>query len=166
MSTRSAPVRRNRRYNLRLIKATWPYTVQDVATLLGVHKNAVGRWMREGLQADRLQRPFLIRGDELARFLDAKQKKRRTKCGIAQFYCFKCRDARNASGGRATLDSQICDKVQLKAICDHCGTRMNKVLGTRRLQQIRSHLIISTPESEHIIECSGASMNGVLEKQS
>ncbi len=166
MSRRPAPVRRNRRYNLRLIKATWPYTVQDIATLLGIHKNAVSRWMREGLQADRQQRPFLIRGDELARFLDARQKKRRTKCGIAQFYCFKCRAARDASSRRATLQTQRSGKVWLKAICDHCGTRMNKVLGLIKLQQIRSHLIISKPESEHIIECGEASVNGDLETQS
>lgn len=165
MSRRPAPVRRSRRYNLRLIKATWPYTVQDIATLLGVHKNAVGRWMREGLKADRLQRPFLIRGDELARFLDARQKKRRTKCGIDQFYCFKCRGARDASSRRATLVSQRSGKVWLKAICDHCGTRMNKVLGARRLQQSRSHLIICKPESEHRIECGEASVNSDLETQ-
>lgn len=166
MSMRPTPVRRSRRYNLRLIKATWPYTVQDIATLLGVHKNAIGRWMREGLRADRQQRPFLIRGDELARFLDARQKRRRTKCGVAQFYCFKCRAARDAASRRATLETQRSGKAWLKAICDHCGTRMNKVLGLRRLLQIRSHLIISKPVSEHIIECGEAVVNGDLETQS
>jgi hypothetical protein len=67
-------VRRKRRYNVRRIKATWPYSVQEIATLFGIHKNAVLRWLKEGLQADRGQRPFLIRGDELTRFLTARQK--------------------------------------------------------------------------------------------
>jgi len=158
--------RRKRKYNLRLIKATWPYTVQDIAALLGVHKNAVGRWMREGLCADRQQRPFLIRGDELARFLGSKQTRRKAKCGPTQFYCFKCRAARDASSSRATLQSQTAGRVWLKANCDHCGTRMNKVLGAERLHKIRSQLTISMPESKHITECGVASVNGDLEMQS
>ena len=54
--------RRKHRYNLRLIKATWPYTVQEIAELFGVHKNAVLGWLKAGLKSDRSQRPFLVRG--------------------------------------------------------------------------------------------------------
>jgi excisionase family DNA binding protein len=39
---------------VRLIKATWPYTVQEIAELFKIHKNAVLRWLREGLRADRV----------------------------------------------------------------------------------------------------------------
>lgn len=166
MPKRRAPVRRKRRYNLRLIKATWPYTVQDVAALLGVNKNAVGLWMRTGLQADRQQRPFLIRGDELVRFLDARQRKRRTKCGLAQFFCFKCRAARDAAGGQASVQTLSPGRFMVQAVCDHCGTRMNKIPGARKLQQMRSHLTITRQEGEHIIECSKPSVNGDLETQS
>ena len=45
--------RKKRRYNIRRVKATWPYTVQEIAELLGVHKNAVLRWLHDGLRADR-----------------------------------------------------------------------------------------------------------------
>jgi hypothetical protein len=64
-SNRPSSARRKRRYNLPRIKATWPYTVQEVAELLCVHKNAVLRWLNDGLTEDRSQRPFLIRGTEL-----------------------------------------------------------------------------------------------------
>jgi excisionase family DNA binding protein len=69
-SNRPPAIGRKRRYNVRSIKATLPYTVQEVAKLLGIHKHAVLRWLKGGLYADRSQRPFLIRGDELARFLN------------------------------------------------------------------------------------------------
>jgi hypothetical protein len=64
--------RRKRTYNVRRIKATWPYTVQEIAELFRIHKNAVLRWLKDGLQANKDQRPFLIRGEELIRFLNAR----------------------------------------------------------------------------------------------
>jgi hypothetical protein len=65
--------RRKRTYNVRRIKATWPYTVQEIAELFRIHKNAVLHWLKDGLQANKDQRPFLIRGEELIRFLNARQ---------------------------------------------------------------------------------------------
>src|SRR5262245_36614671 len=84
-------VRHKRTYNARRVKATWPYTVQEIAELFGIHKNAVLRWLQKGLEANKDQRPFLIRGEELIRFLNARQSRKRCKCAITEFYCFKCR---------------------------------------------------------------------------
>jgi len=39
--------RKKRRYNVRRIKATWPYRVEEIADLFGIHKNAVLRWLGE-----------------------------------------------------------------------------------------------------------------------
>ena len=160
------PGLRGRKYNLRRIKATWPYTIQDVASLLDVHKNAVGHWLRKGLHANRQQRPFLIRGDELIRFLSARRKNRRTKCSLIQLYCFKCRAARNPAAGRADLCVLPIRRFRLSALCSDCGTRMNKILGIKRLQQIQSGLFIVELQGDHLIECSEPSVNGDLEMQS
>ncbi len=80
-----ATPKRKRTYNIRRIKATWPYSVQEIAELFGIHKNAVLRWLQDGLQANRDQRPFLIRGAELARFLTARQTSKRRKCSTTEF---------------------------------------------------------------------------------
>jgi predicted DNA-binding protein YlxM (UPF0122 family) len=53
--------RRKRIYNVGRIKATWPYSVQEIAELFGIHKNAVLRWIKDGMQANKDQRPFLTR---------------------------------------------------------------------------------------------------------
>src|SRR3954466_4602648 len=91
--------RRKRRYNVRRIRATWPYSVQEIAALLGIHKNAVLRWLGSGLSADRSHKPFLVRGDELIRFLKQRQQANRRKCGSEEFFCFRCRVPREACLG-------------------------------------------------------------------
>src|ERR1051325_2485596 len=96
-------VPKKRRYNLRRVKATWPYTTQEIAELFGIRKNAVRRWLKHGLIADMTSRPFLIRGDELVRFLRARQCAVRHKCRPNQFFCFKCRRPREAFLGIADV---------------------------------------------------------------
>jgi hypothetical protein len=111
--TSSAP-RRKRRYNIRLIKATWPYSVQEIAELFGIHKNAVLRWLTAGLRANRDQRPFLIRGDELTRFLAIRQAEKRRKCAFTEFYCLKCRAPRESYLRIADVVIETAMKLRLK----------------------------------------------------
>ena len=89
-------LKRKRNYDLRGIKATWPYSVTEITELLGVHKNTVFQWIKDGLMADKSKRLWLVRGDELARFLSARQASKKRKCRLTEFPCFKCRDRREA----------------------------------------------------------------------
>ena len=153
-----------RRYNVRLIKATWPYTVQEVAELFGLQKNAVLRWLREDLRANRDQRPFLIRGDELARFLSARQAKKRRKCSVIEFYCFKCRAPREAFLGIADVVIETPFKLRLKALCSVCSTSVNKVQAVCDLEKIKSRFHVQELAGEHLLGCTAPSVSSDLEK--
>jgi hypothetical protein len=146
------PFRRRRRYNVRLLKATWPYTVQEIGELFGIHKNAVLRWLRQGLQADRSQRPFLIRGDELARFLGQRQNGKHRKCGPGQFFCFKCRALREACLGMADVVIESPTRFRIKALCRVCDTPINKVQSIRDLQKIQNTFHVQQLTGEHLLE--------------
>jgi excisionase family DNA binding protein len=152
-------VRRKRRYNVRLIKATWPYSVHEIAELLGVHKNAVLRWLREGLSANRDRRPFLIRGDELARFLRARQADKRQKCTVTQFYCFKCRAPREVYLSIVDVVIETPSRLRLKALCSVCSTLVNKVQRVRDLEKIRSQFNVQELEGEHLLGSAHPSLN-------
>jgi len=155
--------KRKRTYNLRRIKATWPYTVQEIARLFGLHKNAVLRWLNEGLQADRDGRPFLIRGDELIRFLSERQKSRKRKCGPTEFYCFKCRAPREAFLGIADVSIENASRLRLKSICATCSTPVSKVQSTKNFERIEKSFHIQKLEGPHLIERNEASVNSDLE---
>ena len=151
--------KRKRTYNVRLIKATWPYTVQEIAELFGIHKNAVLRWLREGLMADRLQRPFLIRGDELARFLTARQIARRRTCAKTEFFCFKCRVPRSAFLGIADIVIESPTRMRVTALCEVCSAPVNKMQAARELPKIRSSFEIQQMTGEHLLDCTQRSLN-------
>jgi len=150
---------RKRTYNVRRIKATWPYTVQEIAELFSVHKNAVLRWLKEGLQANRDRRPFLVRGDELARFLTARQTGRRRHCADTEFFCFKCRIPRAAYLGIADIVIESATRLRVKALCAACGTAMNKTQAVRDLAKIQDRFEVQQLAGAHLLERADPSLN-------
>ena len=157
------PARQKRRYNVRLIKATWPYTAQEIAELFDIHKNAVLRWLKEGLHADRNQRPYLIRGDELIRFLNRRQDGKRRRCGPGEFFCFKCRVPREPYLGIADIAIESPTRFRIKALCSVCDTSMNKVQNVRNLPRIKTLFNIQQLTGEHLLECLAPSQNDDFE---
>ena len=155
--------RRKHRYNLRLIKATWPYTVQEIAELFGVHKNAVLRWLKAGLKSDQSQRPFLIRGDELTRFLQGRQNGKRRPCADDEFYCFRCRVPRAAYLDIVDIVIETPTRLRLRGLCACCDTPVNKVQSVRELANIKVRFQVQQLADEHLIERADASLNCDLE---
>lgn len=155
----AAVAKRRRSYNLRLVKATWPYSVQEIAELFGVHKNLPLRWMHEGLIADTSVRPFLIRGDELIRFLRERQGRRKRKCALREFYCFKCRTPKEAYLGIADIEIESPTRFRVKTICPICSTSMSKVQAMRNLEKIQASFEIQKLEDRRIKASAKPSVN-------
>ena len=154
-----------RTYNTRLIKATWPYEVQEIAALFRLHKNAVLRWLKEGLYADTTQRPHLVRGDELTRFLNDRQQTKKQKCSFDEFFCFKCRAPRNAYEGIADLKAESPRRFRVKVICAACGTPMSKIQGIQNLSKIEACFHVQQREGWHLIEGTNTSVNSDKRQQ-
>lgn len=150
---------KRRKYDVRRIRATWPYSVQEIAELLGVHKNAVLRWLDNGLSADQSRKPFLIRGDELIRFLKERQNGRRRKCRPEEFFCFRCRVPREACLGIADIVIESPTRLRLKALCAVCETAVNKVQSVRELPKIRERFHVQQLAREHLLGCAVPNVN-------
>jgi hypothetical protein len=155
--------RRKRTHNnVRRIKATWPYTVQEIAELFHIHKNAVLRWLKDGLQANKDQRPFLIRGEELIRFLNARQTGKGCRCSPTEFYCFKCRAAREAYLGIVDISIESPTRLRIKSLCEECSTPINKIQNARDLPKIQNRFHVQQLTGEHIMDRTQASLNSDL----
>jgi hypothetical protein len=151
-----------RTYNVRRIKATWPYTVQEIAELFRIHKNAVLRWLKDGLRANKDQRPFLIRGEELIRFLNARQTRKKCKCTATEFYCFKCRGPREAYLGIVDIAIESPARLRVKSLCAICSTPINKVQNARDLPKIKNRFHVQQLTGERILDRTVASLNSDL----
>lgn len=60
-----------RRHNSRLVKIHYSYTTEEAASLLGIHKNTLTQWRRQGLKPIDDRRPVLFQGGVLRAFWNA-----------------------------------------------------------------------------------------------
>jgi hypothetical protein len=133
-----------------------------VAELFRIHKNAVLRWLKDGLQANKDQRPFLIRGEELIRFLNARQTRKGCKCTPTEFYCFKCRAPRQPYLGIVDIAIESPTRLRVKSLCATCSTPINKMQNARDLPKIQNRFHVQQLTGERILDRTPASLNSDL----
>lgn len=143
------------RLNPRLVKLHRSYTVDEVARLLGTHRNTVRGWLRAGLKAIDDRRPLMIQGQALRDFLHGRRDNAKRPCVPGTLYCCKCRMPRQPAKGTATFAAQTGCAGTLRAICEICGTRMFRRARQEDLTAIMPLFPVLIVQAErHIAECS------------
>jgi hypothetical protein len=150
----------SRRPNPRLAKIHRNYSVDDVSRLFNIHKNTVRNWLRQGLEPIDDQRPTLILGQELRRFLADRRSRSRQTCGPGRIYCLPCRGPKVPAG-------QIADCIRtgdttgtLQGICPDCNRMIFRRINPQRLNAVRGDLeIMITQARPRIEETSNPSVN-------
>lgn len=133
MARRSPPPphpRRTRNPPARRVKTGICYEVAEAAALLGVHRNTVRHWIRQGLRPLDDRRPLLIHGSELRRFLAERREHRRVTCGPGELYCLGCRKPRAPAGGATEIAPVTPRTAMVTAICGVCGALMHRMIRT------------------------------------
>ena len=119
--------------NYRLVKIHRSYTVEEIASLFGIHKNTVRSWIKNGLTAIDNKRPMLIFGHDLVTFLQARRVKNKQSCKPGELYCVKCRSPKFPAADMVEY-SPVTEKVgNLKAICPDCNAIMNRRVSIAKL---------------------------------
>jgi hypothetical protein len=114
-----------KRINPYLIKTHYSYTASELARRLGIHKNTVRNWTRDGLTY-LPGRPQLFTGGAVRAFLAASNTARRRPCPPGTFYCFRCRDRRKPALGMVDFVDRLRGAGNLTALCEACGATMNR----------------------------------------
>jgi predicted DNA-binding protein (UPF0251 family) len=83
-----------RRLNQGRIKMHRSYSIEEASRTLGVHKNTVANWLKNGLDQIDAQRPILIQGRVLRAFLHERRKSQKSRCAVGELHCLKCRGPR------------------------------------------------------------------------
>jgi len=129
------------------------YTVQEVTDLLGVHKNTVRNWLRNGLASLNERRPILILGRELAGYLAKRQKNRKRPCGLGQIYCLRCRRPHRPVSGTARYEPSDAGAGRVRGACPSCAATMYRRISDTGLERERTHFDLPLPSAqEHIAE--------------
>jgi len=143
-----------------LVKIHRSYTVEEVASLLGKHKNTVRNWVKEGLTTIDDKRPMLILGHVLVEFLQIRRTKNRQTCKPGELYCVRCHAPRSPAGDMVEYSS-VTEKIgNLIAICPVCDSIMNRRVSLAKIRQVCGNLDVTLPEElQHINEINKPSVN-------
>jgi hypothetical protein len=142
------------------IKIHYNYTIEEAAGLLGVHKNTVRRWIKDGLPVLSDCKPFLLLGREIIAFLEETAAPA-TRLGPNQCYCIKCRDGRYPALGMADYVPVTNRRGNLRAICEDCGTLMHRHVSLDQIAVIAPDLQVKFMQAQpRLSEPINPSTNG------
>jgi hypothetical protein len=131
---------RKRRPNHRIVKVHRSYTVEEVARLLGTHKNTVRAWLKAGLPTCDSKRPTLVLGRHLAEFLQLRARKNKRPCQSDEMYCLRCRTPKRPAGSIADYHPITVSLGNLSGICPDCEGMIYRRTSTEKLAAIRERL--------------------------
>lgn len=163
---RTAPRTHRRLPNPRLVKIHRNYTVEEVGRLLGVHKNTVREWLRNGLPALTDQRPLLILGHELVAYLNHRRCANKRPCQPGEIYCVCCREPQKPAGGMADYEPLTTTGGNLIGICPGCDRLIYRRVNRARLHLVKGGLTVTLAKArEHIDESGQLSVNCDLKQE-
>ena len=136
-----------RRPNLRLAKIHRSYTVEEITSLYGVHKNTVRHWFKQGLPVLDKKRPLLIHGIDLYQFLQEQRRKNKKSCQPGEIYCVKCREPRLPEGRMADYEALTDTLGNLIGICPYCEILIYRRVNLVKLSDVRGELLITFPQA-------------------
>lgn len=143
--------KRPRRPDHRLLKINPSYTIEEVAGVLGAHRNTVRLWIRNGLPLIDRKRPCLIRGVDLVAYLKRRRAENKRPCGAGQIYCLRCRMPQTPAGGMADYVARTDRTGDLIGLCPRCElvcyrriswARFDELCGTLEVRIVQAHLRI------------------------
>ena len=134
----------------RRVKQAVTYDVTEAAKLLGVHRNTIRRWLKDGLQPIDDRRPLLIHGSHLKAFLSNRRQNRKQACRPGELFCFRCRAPRKPWGGTADVTFRTEKLASLLALCAECETPMYRAVRVADLPSLRSLIDLRTMEPERL----------------
>jgi hypothetical protein len=146
--------------NPRLAKIHRNYSVEDISRLYKIHKNTVRNWLRQGLEPIDDQRPTLIHGQELARFLTERRARSKQTCGPGRIYCLPCRAPKVPREKTAECIPIGETSGTLQGFCPDCNRMIYRRVNPKKLDSVRGDLDINVTQPRmRIRETNGPSLD-------
>lgn len=137
-----------KRANPRVVKVHRSYTVDEVARLLGCHKNTVRKWLKRGLQTVDDRRPTLIRGVDLRTYIEAQRRKAKQPCAAGHIYCVACRTPKIPAAHMVDYLPTGPTLGNLRGLCPDCERFIHRRVSLTKLKEVAAGLEIAFPEGD------------------
>jgi hypothetical protein len=141
-----------RHRNPRLAKIHRSYSVEEVSRLFAIHKNTVRNWLGQGLASIDNQRPTVIRGVELRRFLTDRRARAKQTCGPGRIYCLPCRAPKVPAGRMTECVAASETSGTLQGICPDCNRMIYRRVNPLKLNAVCGDLDVTLTQAGPRIE--------------
>lgn len=150
--------KKKRTYNTRLIKQDYSYRYYEIASLFGIHPNVIPRWVQDGLLRIDDQKPYMIHGADLARYLDARQKKRKKPCKAGELFCCKCHSPRLVWEGAVDITIRNEKTLYISGVCIVCDSTINQIGSMAKIPKYQETFNVLTIDPPDIIDSGNTSV--------
>ena len=160
MSTRVQAKRKKtfkRNFDLRRIKRDMTYSPQEIKEVLGVHKNTVHHWLKDGLPKLDDHKPYLIHGRNLYEFLKQRKQKKHKKCQPNEMYCFKCQKPQQIWENVVDLVRYNDKQLMIKGLCAVCLSNINRLGSVRYIDDYKKQFVVIELHQPRIVDTSNPS---------
>jgi len=130
-----------RLYTHKSVRYSYSYDIDDVCSLFsntGLHPQTVRAWIKNGLKTVDSGRPILIYGDDLISYLKTQNSKNKCKTEFDEFFCMKCKDARNIFRNKIVIEHKN-NFLKANGYCRECKTSMYKSYKMEDFPQLRKN---------------------------
>jgi hypothetical protein len=138
--------------NPRLAKIHRSYSVEETARLFSVHKNTVRSWLKQGLEPIDGQRPTVVRGEDVRRFLTERRARAKRPSGPGRIYCLPCRAPKVPALKMAECVATGDTTGTLQGICPDCGRMIYRRVNPQKIGAVRGDLDVTFTQAEPRLE--------------
>ncbi|MFN0264839.1 hypothetical protein ACKTEK_13290 [Tepidamorphus sp. 3E244] len=93
------------------------------------------------------QKPYLMRGADVADYLRKRNAKRKQPCGDGRIYCLPCRAPKRPAGDMVDLERTSEASGTLVGICPDCDRVIRRHVSLVRLKMVASGLDVSVRDT-------------------
>lgn len=139
------------KHNPYMVKVNRNYTFEELAAVLGVHKNTVAAWVKNGLPCLNERRPYLILGSHAREYLLNQRALKKQTCKPNELYCLRCKCPTTPAENFVEYTPITPTKGRLSGFCSSCECVINKFISPKKLARYEQVFDVSLPSGlEHI----------------
>lgn len=154
-----------KRVNPNVVKVHRSYSVPELASRCGVHKNTVRNWQAEGLKPIDKARPVLFQGQAIRDFLRQRNASRKCPSAPGMLYCLRCRHSRRPALGMVEYVPLRPASGNLRALCEVCEATMHRSVREDDLAKVMPGIDVQLAHGKpRLIRRAWPSLNCDLEK--